>query len=393
MNIFKVILKDEIQNFIIENTSNPISNLALKKNPFVDVDYKLILNQIESRNKSKNKLPTWFNSKKIVFPNKISVEQTSSEITANYKSQLIFGENIIDLSGGFGVDDYYFSKKVNQVIHCEINEELSEIVQHNFNQLNVTNILCIKGDSSKILSNINQKFCWIYIDPSRRDESKGKVFLLKDCLPNVTILQDYYFKFSDNILIKTSPILDITAGLSELKNVKTLHIIAVDNEVKELLWVIEKNYSNSIEIKTINIEKNSPINFNYNLSSESKISYSLPKKYIYEPNAAIMKSGGFNEVASQFKLKKLHLHSHLYTSNERIRFPGRVFEIQKIVPYTKNEMKVNFLNSKSNVAIRNFPEKVENLRKKWKINEGGNTYSFFTTDCNNNKIALICIKT
>lgn len=392
MNTINLLITEEIQNFIKQNSLVSISKLALQKNPFPQLDYKLLLNQIESRSKSKEKLPTWFNTSKIIYPSKISVEQTSSEITAKYKSEIISGESLIDLSGGFGVDDFYFAKIVNHLIHCEINNELSETVSHNFIQLKTHNIKCISGDSSEILEQLNQKYTWIYIDPSRRNDIKGKVFMLKDCLPNVPDLQNFYFKFTNNILIKTAPILDLKAGLLELKNVKNIHIVAVDNEVKELLWEIEKDFNDVIIIKTINFNKEKIEQFDYSFNSNEVPVYSLPEKYLYEPNSAIMKSGGFAEIGNKFSLKKLQLHSHLYTSNKIIDFPGRVFEIQKIVNYSKSEMKEFLENQKANITTRNFPETVENIKKKWKIKDGGNQYCFFTTDINNNKIVLICTK-
>jgi hypothetical protein len=389
---FNEILNSEIQKFIIENTGLDTSKLALKKNPFSQIEFKILLNQIESRTKSKDKLPTWFNCNNIVYPTKISIEQTSSEATAKYKSEIVSGESLIDLTGGFGIDDYYFSKKNDTIVHCEINPELSEIVSHNFKQLKAININCIEGDSLKTLEQLNQKFSWIYIDPSRRNDSKGKVFMLKDCLPNVPDLQDTYFEYSDNILIKTAPILDISAGLQELKNVKQIHIVALDNEVKELLWIIEKDYNGEISIKTVNFTKQNKEVFDFNMNSESEVNYGFPKKYLYEPNSAVMKSGGFNQIASFFSVDKLHKNSHLYTSDELIDFPGRAFQIEKIVNCSKNDMIENFSNQKMNVTVRNFPDTVENIRKKWKIKDGGNQYSFFTTDKNENKIALICTK-
>ena len=391
MNI--TLLNTDVQEFINANIEKNSSALALQKNPFHDVNWIAILNQITAKSKAKDKLPTWFQCEKIIYPSKVSVEQTSSEKTAKYKSSLVSGDTLIDLTGGFGVDDYYFSKRIKEVIHCEINPELSEIVKHNFKQLNIQNITCLQGDSSILLKELNKKFDWIYIDPSRRSETKGKVFMLKDCLPNVPELLDFYFNFSDNILIKTAPILDITAGLFELKNVKAIHIIAVDNEVKELLWELSKNYLGETTIKTINITKENSSEFEFILNKEIKNStLSLPEKYIYEPNSAIMKSGGFENVSSFYQLKKLQQHSHLYTSNKIIDFPGRVFEIENCISYSKSEMKEFLENKKANISTRNFPDTVENIRKKWKIKDGGNTYCFFTTDMNNNKIVLICTK-
>ncbi|KAF2327616.1 THUMP-like domain-containing protein [Flavobacterium nitrogenifigens] len=386
------ILHPEIQEFIKENTGADITKLALQKNPFPEMDWILILNQIEARSKAKEKLPTWFTAENIIYPSKISVEQTSSEKTATYKASLISGESLIDLTGGFGVDDYYFSKKFKSITHCEINEQLSETVAHNFKQLQVENCTFYAGDSMHLLEEIKQKYDWIYIDPSRRNDSKGKVFMLKDCLPNVPELLDFYFEKSDSILIKTAPLLDISAGLSELKNVKNIHVIALENEVKELLFEIHKEYSGKITLKTANILKEKTETFEFILGEESFPIYNLPQQYLYEPNSAIMKSGGFDEISTAFQINKLHKHSHLYTSEDLIDFPGRKFEIQKVISYHKNEMKNELANKQANITTRNFPETVENIRKKWKIKNGGNLYCFFTTDVKDNKIVLICTK-
>ena len=387
------ILDIEIQEFIDKNLEVPISKLALQKNPFPTIEWITILNQIEAKAKSKDKLPTWFNTKNIIYPSKISVEQTSSEKTATYKSTLVSGQNLIDLTGGFGVDDYYFAKKITAVTHCEINPVLSTLVKHNFEQLNTDNISCYAGDSLDTLTSLNTKWDWIYIDPSRRNDAKGKVFMLKDCLPNIPDNLDYYFKKSNAILIKTAPLLDLSAGLSELKHVKKIHVVAVENEVKELLWELHGDYLGETIIKTVNILKDKTDFFEFVFNKQGVIpSYALPQKYLYEPNSAIMKSGGFDEIAVFFSLNKLHKHSHLYTSQEKIDFPGRIFEIQNCFSYSKSEMKDFLSNTKANITTRNFPDTVETIRKKWKIKEGGNSYCFFTTDENNNKIVLICNK-
>lgn len=386
------LLSSEIQDFINSNINADVIKLALQKSKFPNTDWKEVISQIAGKQKAKSKLPTWFNTPNIIYPSKLSVEQTSSEKTAQYKAQLVSGNSLIDLTGGFGVDDYYFSKKVNRLIHCEINPELSEIVTHNLKQLQVENVKCFAGDSSEIVSNLNQQFDWIYIDPSRRNDTKGKVFMLKDCLPNVPELLNFYFEFSKNIMIKTAPILDLTAGLSELKNVKAIHIIALDNEVKELLWILERNYSQTIKIITCNLAKERVEEFSFDYKKSGVSNCSLPKKYLFEPNAAIMKSGGFDEITNHFKVEKLQQHSHLYTSDTYIDFPGRIFEIEKSFEYNKQNMKSFLENKTANITIRNFIETVENIRKKWKIADGGNLYCFFTTDINNNKIVLLCSK-
>jgi hypothetical protein len=387
------LLNPDIQRFINANIDTTIAKLALQKNPFPEVEWISILNQMEAKSKSKDKLPHWFAAKNILFPSKISVEQTSSEKTASYKSEIVSGESLIDLTGGFGVDDFYFGKKMKKVTHCEINPELSQIVKHNFEQFQVQNISCHSGDSLEILAQLQTQYDWIYIDPSRRNDAKGKVFMLQDCLPNVPENLDLFFEYSDSILIKTAPLLDISAGLSELKNVKTIHIVAVENEVKELLWEIHKGFTGKPTIKTVNIGKENRDTFKFVWDENPGIpEYGLPENYLYEPNSAIMKSGGFDEVSVFYKLKKLHKHSHLYTNSKIIAFPGRVFKIENTFQYHKKEMK-NFIEGKQfNVTTRNFPETVENIRKKWKIKNGGNQYCFFTTDENDNKIVLICTK-
>lgn len=387
------IVNPEIQQFINANVDKNISKLALQKNPFPDVEWIAVLNQIEAKTKAKLKLPTWFAAKNIVYPSKISVEQTSSEKTASYKASLISGESLIDLTGGFGVDDFYFAKRIKKFVHCEINPELSQIVQHNFKQLKVENIACHSGDSLAILGELNTKWDWIYIDPSRRNDAKGKVFMLQDCLPNVPEHLGFLFDHSNSILIKTAPLLDISAGLLELQNVKTIHVVALENEVKELLWELRKGYSGKTTIKTVNLVKDKMDTFEFILDNASENpKYGLPEKYIYEPNSAIMKSGGFNEVGTFFNLNKLHKHSHLYTNATIIPFPGRVFEIENSFPYHKNEMKNHLEKQQFNMTTRNFPDSVESIRKKWKIKDGGNQYCFFTTDENDNKIVLICKK-
>lgn len=389
----KQLLEPKIQDFIKESLTVNFSKLALQKNPFPEIAWSDILTQIGCKIKAKEKLPTWFNCENILYPSKVSLEQTSSEITANYKANLVDGKTLIDLTGGFGVDDYYFSKRVNRVVHCELKKELSEIVAHNFTELKASNIECINKDSTVVLKELNQHFDWIYIDPSRRNEAKGKVFMLKDCLPNVPEHLDFYLSYTANILIKTAPILDISAGLLELKNVKEIHIVALNNEVKELLWRIEKDFNDDVHIKTINFNKETAEKFDFNWSQLLQNNqYTLPKKYLYEPNSAILKSGAFDVIPSRFNIEKLHQHSHLYTSSSLVEFSGRRFEIKSSFEYNKKEMKAFLENTKSNITTRNFPETVEHIRKKWKIKDGGDTYTFFTTDMNNNKIVLICAK-
>ncbi len=387
------ILNTEIQAFINDNLSVEISRLLLKGTNFNQVTTREIIEQIEAKLKCKKKLPTWYATKNIYFPNKLNIEQTSSEVTAQYKSLHLKGHTIADLTGGFGVDSYYFSKHFKSVTHFEIDKNLSEIVTHNNTQLKIENVTCVPKNGIESILDSEDKYDWIYIDPSRRHDSKGKVFFLKDCLPEVPSRLKKLFGKTENIAIKTSPLLDISAGINELKNVHTIHVVAVKNEVKELLWILKNGFKGDISIETVNIKADAQEVFNFNLKSESQStpSYENPLKYLYEPNSAILKAGGFNRLAEQLEVFKLHQHSHLYTSNDLVAFPGREFKIEQIIPYNKKSVK-SLKITQANITTRNFPENVQQLRKKFGIKDGGNTYIFFTTNYSNKRIVLVCSK-
>lgn len=239
------ILHPEVQQFISDNLTADISKLLFKGSPFTDITIQELATQIISKKKSESKLSNWFNTDNIYYPPKVNIEQTSSEITAEYKASLISGNSIIDITGGFGVDCFFFAKNFNHVTHCELNTNLSTIVNSNYQQLKINNIKTFSGNGLEFLKNSIQKFDWIYIDPSRRDKSDKKVFLLKDCLPNVPKNLELLFSKTNTILIKNSPILDISKTIDELKFVKEIHIVAIANEVKELLFILEKNFNNT----------------------------------------------------------------------------------------------------------------------------------------------------
>lgn len=386
------ILNKNVQQFITENLKSDLTKLILKGSPFQNISVQELANQIVAKQKSEKKLPTWFSKDNIYYPSKISIEQSSSEITAEYKSKIVFGNSILDITGGFGVDCFYFSKNFKEVIHCEINKQLSDIVKYNYQQLEVKNIATVSDDGIKFLKNSSQKFDCIYIDPSRRNDVKGKVFLLKDCLPNVPENIDFLFSKSNQILIKNSPILDITSAINELKFVKEVHVIAVNNEVKELLFLLEKKYQNAIKIRTQNFGKNNVQSFSFQYQSEIESEYSEPLSYLYEPNSAILKSGGFHQISHQLNISKIQQHSHLYTSENLINFPGRIFKIEQILNYDKKKIKKLLPDKKANITTRNFPKTVAQIRKETNIKDGGKTYLFFTTDFKNNLKVIFCEK-
>ena len=366
-------------------------SVLLKKPIFDDVSNNELVEQLEARKKSEKKLPTWFSASNIYYPNKLNIEQTSSEITAKYKADLVSGKSLVDVTGGLGVDSYYFSKKTERVYHCELNENLSEIATYNLRILDAENVQTYNEDGLYFIKKSNTNFDWIYVDPSRRNDLKQRIFLLSDCLPNVVDNLDFMFSKSDNILIKTAPLLDISAGIKELDHIKEIHIVAIQNDVKELLWVLQKKYQGSISIKTINKTLKGDQTFNFNIQSEKEAisKFSEPLIYLYEPNAAILKSGAFKIIGQAKQVKKLHTNTHLYTSNSLIDFPGRRFIIEVILPYNKSALKKARIK-KANITTRNFPESVATIRKKMKIKDGGEIYLFFTKDLNENVVVLQC---
>ncbi|MDC6385770.1 class I SAM-dependent methyltransferase [Flagellimonas taeanensis] len=390
----KSILHTGPQLFISGNLNTDTMSVLLQKPQFEGVSQKELVTQLEAKKKSRDKLPTWFHSFNIYYPNRLNIEQTSSEATASYKAKIVSGKSLADLTGGFGVDCYFFSERIGSVVHCEINPELSEIAAHNFNILGRKNIDCIVGDGMDFLKGTTQKFDWVYIDPSRRNDKKGKVFLLADCLPNLPENIDLVFQKTQNVLLKTSPLLDIKQGISELDHVKEVHVVALNNEVKELLFVLEKDVVGSIAIQTVNIINGKEDKFRFMLEDEqnSTVTFGGPSAYLYEPNVAILKSGGFKSIGAAYQLHKLHPHSHLYSSPKLIDFPGRSFMVEKVLPYSKSSMKALGV-AKANITTRNFPLSVANLRKKHKIKDGGDTYLFFTKDLNDSLLVLQCAKT
>jgi len=234
---------------------------------------------------------------------------------------------------------------------------------------------------------------WIYLDPARRDDHGGKVFLLEQCTPNVPDNLKLLFQKSENILIKTSPLLDLSAGIAELRKVVEIHIVSVNNEVKELLWILNRNISKEVKVKTINISNNQTQFFEALIDEGAEpLSYSLPLHFLYEPNPAIMKSKLFSALSLNTNTHKLQSNSHLFTSAELQSFPGRSFEIIENIPYNKKALKRSLKLKKANITTRNFPKSVNEIRKELKIDEGGNDYLFFTTNLNNDKIVLVCRK-
>ena len=383
------LLNKEVQDFLEKNYKTEVSKMAFRGSPFEGISTQELLVQIAGKNRAEKKLPTWSKNREIIYPPNLNLEQTSSEVTAQYKASLVSGKTLADITGGFGIDSYYFSKELKQVYHLELNDELQEVAAHNFKILGAKNVISEAGDGIEFSRRTPEKFDWIYIDPSRRDDTGGRVFYLRDCLPNVPESLDLLQEKSENILIKTSPLLDLQAGISELRDVAEIHIVAVENDVKELLWILNKNAAETIQLKTINFQKKGDQVFEAAFRNDFPKVFADPEDYLYEPNAAIMKSGLFAALGHQLQLKKLHPNTHLFTSTEEVGFPGRTFRIKNVLPFRKKELKKQLKLEKANITTRNFPESVENLRKLLKIKDGGEDYLFFTTLQNEEKVVLL----
>ncbi|NNK10208.1 MAG: class I SAM-dependent methyltransferase, partial [Flavobacteriaceae bacterium] len=322
------------------------------------------------------------------------LEQTSSEKTAAYKASLLKGNRVADLSGGFGVDSYFFSREVPHVTYCEIDPELHEITSQNAKALGIDNVDYRCTDGIAFLSKTATEFDYIYLDPSRRDQDKKKVFQLSDCSPDVILNLELLLNKAGVVIIKTSPLLDLSAGIEQLQEVTEIHVVAVENEVKELLWVLRKErLKDEVEIKAVNLTKQGQQLFKFDQSEEqtASCSFSNPLTYLYEPNSAILKAGAFKAICAAYAVKKLHEHSHLYTADSLLTFPGRVFKIEEILPYNNKALK-KFKGSKANVSIRNFPESVARIRKRFQIKDGGKLYLFFTINKDDQRIVIQCTK-
>ncbi|TCD17778.1 hypothetical protein EZ456_22400 [Pedobacter psychrodurus] len=383
------LLAKAIQDYISTNLNADVNQIALAKSPFEGITAAELATQITAKKKSEKKLPTWFNTENIYYPPVLSIEQTSSEITAKYKSKLAKGDTLIDITGGFGIDSYYFSQKAKAVTHCEINTELSEIAQHNAQALHVTNIEFKAEDGIAYIQSTENHFDTIYVDPARRAE-KGKVFMLKDCTPDIVSNLNSLLEKSSRIIVKTAPLLDISAGLSELKQVSEIHIVSVKNECKELLWIIDKGYDDDTKIIAVTLNKEIEKDFSfYKSSSNGSVQFTdnlSLDDYLYEPDAVLLKSGAFNLIGLTYNLLKLHPQTQLFSSEIVNKdFPGRIFKIEAVLTTATLKKQGNL---KGNVIVRNYPAKPEDLVKKYKIKADQDQFLIFTKVANGENIII-----
>jgi hypothetical protein len=386
-------MNQETNLFIYDNRDADVLQLVLLSSRFPKVDMPFAIRQIHGKQKIKSKVPVFYNSESVIYPAQLSLEQSSSESTAQYKSSICNGYSLVDLTGGFGVDCFFMSEQFKQVTYVEHQKELCELALHNFRVFNRNQIQVIHSETEKFLEDMDH-VDWIYIDPARRNPNGKKVVVLSDCEPDVSVLYPLLLIKATRVMMKLSPMMDISAAIRDLPNTDEIHIISVENECKEVLLILNQTVRNNIKVKTINFGKNKDNQlFEYYLDDESNAEISISSKvdkYLYEPNAAIMKSGAFKLIGNRFQIHKLNKNTHLYTSNELFtEFPGRIFEVTGQQGISKKELKNLVLRiPKANISIRNFPLSVDEIRKKLTIRDGGDVYLFACTIGDEQKVII-----
>ena len=397
------------QDFIRQHQDEDVRQLAFlgSKNPEVDMPFAL--DQIRGRKMARAKLPLWANIDGIIYPPHISMEQCSSESTALYKAELaarLFGlpassssEEIgfVDLTGGFGVDFSYIASRLGMSsMYVERQAHLCEAAKENFERLGLKNAIVKNEDGIEVLHSLKE-LKLIFIDPARRDDAGNKVVSLKDCTPDVTVLLEEMLLKADYVIIKLSPMLDWHRAISELSHVREVHIISVNNECKELLLVLSaRNMGENLRIYCINDAQSFVCDELDMESSSVKIAPSTLEEmqYLYEPNASLMKAGCFGVLSERYDARMLSKNSHLFVSREPIAaFPGRSFRIIAVSSFNKKELKRHLSGiTKANIATRNFPLSVAELRKRLKLKDGGETYIFATTLSDESHVLVITEK-
>lgn len=376
------LLTPEIQAFIRAHEQDDEKLLVLKHSHIHSVPTSKVAEQIAGRRKAKEKLPTYYQTPGILYPPGLNLEQSSSEQTARYKADLIreaLGSatgTLADLTGGFGIDAFFFSKVFKEVIYTEPDTSLLEIARHNHTTLQAHSITHHPLSAKDLLAGLEKKADCIYIDPSRRTGSR-KVFKLSDCEPDITALQEEIFERSSCLLLKASPLLDIQQGLRELKHVRKVFVVAVKNEVKELLFLSQPSFSGEPTITAVNIidDHREEFTFTFSEEKEASVTFSPPLSFLVEPNASILKAGAFRTIASRFGMAKLHPSTHLYTSDHSSEnFPGRVFRIEALLKSDPKVIAQHFPNGKANIITRNYPLSADDVKKKLKLNDGGDQY-------------------
>ena len=386
------LLRPDVRAFIKEHRDADLHELVLRKDKYPDIPIGAVVDQIRGFKKAQVKLPYWSSVEGIVYPPLLSIEQCSSEKTAKYKFKDYQGGLAVDLTGGAGIDSFYLSKKFDRVIYVEQNTELARIATHNFAILGANNIEVVAKPAEEFLDGNREHFDFIFIDPSRRKDEE-RVFLWHDLTPDVVDLEQTLISSSKKVLIKGSPMVDIKQTLRILESVVSVSVVAVENDVKEVNFLLSGSQTDKILVRASNIKDNKIIEsiFKLNDHYQEEINLGIVEKFLYEPNNSIMKSGAFNELAHQYDLTKLHRNTHLYTSEKLVNdFPGRKFRVLENIPYSKKGIKKSCPNNKANITTRNFPTTVEEIRKKTGIKDGGDLYIMAYTDVHDKTMIAVC---
>ena len=378
------------KDYIKKHAEGDVRQLALQGTKDPEVDLTFALEQIAGRQKAKTKLPSWAETEGIIYPPHLSMEQCSSEQTARYKASIV-GDRalVVDLTAGFGVDLAFISQGFKRAVHVERQPQLCAISSENYLLLGLNHIEVVCGDGIDYLHQLGHADL-IFMDPARRDEHGGRTYGIADCTPNVLELRDELLEKADRVMLKLSPMLDWRKAVEDLGNVSEVHIVSVDNECKELLLIMEKEEK---PLKVICVNNGSI--FEVNGESQRGISYSEgERRYLFEPNASVMKAGCFDELQSRFPVVQLDKNSHLFVADKDIDdFPGRRFIIERTTSMNKRDLKAALEGiSKANVTVRNFPISVAELRKRLKLKEGGEVFIFATTVEGNSHQLFICRK-
>lgn len=371
--------------------------MAARKYP--DIDVPFVVEQIEARRRLKGKLPEWYENKDIIMGGRVPAEQCSSGLTARYKQSIVKGESLCDMTGGMGVDFWYMSEGKERAIYTERNEELCSIAKHNFQVLQTLRpeyvIRCGDGRELPIPS-----VDIIYLDPARRAGDGSRVYAMEDCEPNIVEWQDELLKHAKMVLVKLSPMVDLTDVLRKLKGVKELHIVGVKNECKEIL-VKAHAFDDSVcagcvEVHCVDFLTSGKIEYVFSLlgGMEIPLTDGGVKRHLYEPDVTLMKAGAFGSLCARYPVWQLDVDTHLMTSDEWIpEFPGRVFEVEEMIPFSSKVLKrLKKEIPQANIAVRNFVMTADELRKKTGIKDGGEVYLFGAKVKDMGQMLLICRK-
>ena len=384
-------INEQTWDFIRQHAADDVRKLALQGTKDAAVDLSMALQQIAGRQTALKKLPSWAAVERVLYPPHLNMEQCSSEQTARYKARLAgSGDTYVDLTGGLGVDFYWMSQGFKQRYYVERNAELCELVEHNFRTLGHSCSVCC-CDTATYLPTVPHADV-VFLDPARRNEHGGRTYDIKDCTPNILELLPLLMEKADKVILKLSPMLDWRKAVDDLQYVREVHIVSVDNECKELLLVLEQT-KRPLRLVCVN---NNQI---FEVSSHSSPLTShpsplTPEQFLYEPNASIMKAGCFDALAQQYPVCQVSANSHLFLSSVEIEdFPGRSFQICAISSTNKQSLKTSLAGiDRANISVRNFPLSVEQLRKKLRLKDGGDTYIFATTEADGAHSLYICRK-